>query len=101
MVTSLATTFPSGDFVVELRDLDTQAIIYTGSLTDLDPVAKPGVFLAALQPTLAGKFAMYLQFKGLDVDSSPYEVVVEPSHQTLASLSTVTGLPMRLQYVTG
>ena len=67
------------DHKVEFRDPQTNLTVLTGSLADDTGL---GVFVASFLPTLAGHFNMYIQFNGLDVDSSPYKVVVVPALTT-------------------
>lgn len=66
------------DYKVEFRDPVTNQTILTGNL--IDDSSGPGVFQVQFTPTLAGSlFHMYIQFNGLDVDSSPYDVQVVPA----------------------
>lgn len=70
------------DYKVEFRDVKTKETIHVGTLID---ALAPGVFNAEFTPTLAGTFHMYIQFNGLEVDSSPYAVNVVPAFTTSAA----------------
>jgi len=82
------------DYKLEFRDLETNMTIHTGSITDAS--SGPGVFHLQFTPTLAGKFNLYIQFNGLDVDSSPYLVTVSPAattdavHSNLVNINSLT-----------
>jgi len=85
------------DHKVEFRDLKTNQTVLTGSLAD---DTGHGVYKATFTPTLAGHFNMYIQFNGLDVDSSPYQVVVAPALTTSGAASTIVNL-YSMSYKTG
>ncbi len=90
------------DYKVEFREKDTGKLIHSGVLSDAGAAdaAGPGVYKAEFSPTIAGTFDMFIQFNGLDVDSSPYEVTVSPAAVTSAVKTTIANL-YSLEYTTG
>lgn len=80
------------DHKVEFRDLTTNAMIPSGTGVLTDNVGNPGTFIVMFTPTLAGKFKMHIEFNGLDVDASPYDVTVSPAATTNAAASTIINI---------
>jgi hypothetical protein len=59
----------------------------------------PGVYQISFTPLLAGKYFMYIQFNGLNVDQSPYTLTVLSAATTAAATSTIT--PFSMSYTSG
>lgn len=83
------------DFKAELRD-SAGLVVYTGTIVNH---ASAGVYTARFTPVLVGSFRMHIMFNGLEVDQSPYSVIVNPKAVTDAVSSTIT--PIRVYYTTG
>lgn len=78
------------DYKLEFRDLITNETVHTGTIDD--HISGDGAFHLTFTPTLQGSFNLFIMFNGLNVDSSPYRVNVQPALATHAPSSTIVNI---------
>jgi hypothetical protein len=80
------------DYTLEFRNQTSNEAVSVGSVVDHPAIGPYGSFRVSFAPTLAGKFNMHLMFNGLEIDTSPYEVLVIPALATDSVCSTIVNI---------
>jgi hypothetical protein len=80
------------DYTLEFRNQTSNETVSVGTVVDQPAIGPYGSFRVSFTPTIAGKFNMHLMFNGLEIDTSPYEVLVTPALATNAASSTIVNI---------